>query len=108
LLVSTTVSDLYDPFTERIIGCAMEVHRATGAGLLEAVYDVCFAFELEVAGFSFRRQCSIPIEYKSLSIQTAFSSGLCRRPGCSSTSTFLSWKKGFVGWSGRRSPVWWN
>lgn len=72
LLLSRPVSDLHDPLTERIIGCAIEVHRGTGAGLLEAVYEVCFAFELEAAGLVFRRQCSVPLEYKSLSIRTAF------------------------------------
>ena len=66
------MSDLHDPLTERIIGCAMEVHRGTGAGLLEAVYDVCFAIELEAAGLPFRRQCAVPLEYKTLSVQTAF------------------------------------
>ena len=66
------MSDLHDPLTERIIGCALEVHRRTGAGLLEAVYDVCFAFELEAAGLSFQRQCAVPLEYKSLSVRTAF------------------------------------
>ena len=72
LLLIRCMSDLHDPLTERIIGCAIEVHRGTGAGLLEAVYDVCFAFELEAAGLAFQRQCSVPIEYKSLSIRTAF------------------------------------
>ena len=66
------MSDLHDPVTERIIGCAIEVHRGTGAGLLEAVYDVCLAFELEAAGLAFRRHYSVPLEYKSLSIQSAF------------------------------------
>ena len=66
------MGDLQDPITERIIGCAIEVHRGTGAGLLESVYDVCLAFELEAAGLAFRRQYPVPIEYKSLSIQTAF------------------------------------
>ena len=66
------MSDLSDPLTERIIGCAIEVHRGTGPGLLESVYDVCLAFELQAAGLDFRRQCPIPISYKTLSIQTAF------------------------------------
>ncbi|HUR21795.1 MAG TPA: GxxExxY protein [Vicinamibacterales bacterium] len=61
-----------DPLTERIIGCAIEVHRVTGAGLLESVYDVCLAYELKAAGLMFRTQCSVPFEYKSLSIKDAF------------------------------------
>jgi GxxExxY protein len=66
------MSELDDPLTERIIGCAIEVHRGTGAGLLESVYDVCLAYELKAAGLTFRTQCSVPFEYKSLSIKNAF------------------------------------
>ena len=66
------MSDMDDPLTERIIGCAIEVHRRTGAGLLESVYGVCLAYELEAAGLEFRRQCSVPFAYKSLSIENAF------------------------------------
>ena len=66
------MSELDDPLTERIIGCAIEVHRGTGAGLLESVYSVCLAYELKAAGFMFRTQCSVPFDYKSLSIKDAF------------------------------------
>ena len=66
------MTDIYDPLAERIIGCAIEVHRCTGPGLLESVYDVCLAYELQAAGLAFQRECSIPIAYKSLSIRTAF------------------------------------
>ena len=72
LLLSLTMSDLDDPLTERIIGCAIEVHRATGAGLLESIYGVCLAYELKAAALDFRRQCSVPFDYKSLSIKDAF------------------------------------
>jgi GxxExxY protein len=64
--------EIDDPLSERIIGCAIEAHRGTGPGLLESVYDVCFAYELQAAGLDFQRQYSIPISYKALSIQTAF------------------------------------
>ena len=66
------MSDLHDPLTEQIIGCAIEVHRRTGPGLLESVYDVCLACELEAAGLDFRREVAVPIEYKTLSVKTAF------------------------------------
>jgi GxxExxY protein len=66
------MSDEHDPLTERIIGCAIEVHRATGAGLLESVYDFCLAIELQAAGLDFQRQFSVPFEYKCHSIKSAF------------------------------------
>ena len=53
-----------DPLTERIIGCAIEVHRVLGPGLLEASYEAALAIEFEVAGLKFQRQLLIPISYK--------------------------------------------
>ncbi|KXB09486.1 hypothetical protein AKJ60_00210 [candidate division MSBL1 archaeon SCGC-AAA385M11] len=37
-----------DPFTEKVIGCALEVHRALGPGLLESTYQQCLAYELSL------------------------------------------------------------
>ena len=36
--------------TEKIIGCAINVHRALGPGLLESTYEVCLIHELRKAG----------------------------------------------------------
>jgi GxxExxY protein len=54
----------HDPLTERIIGCAIEVHRALGPGLLEATYEEAFCIELADVGFDFQRQIRVPITYK--------------------------------------------
>lgn len=53
-----------DPLTEKIIGCAIEVHRVLGPGLLEAIYEVALAIELEHAKLRFQRQLIIPVVYK--------------------------------------------
>jgi len=50
--------------TERIIGCAIEVHQQTGPGLLESVYDACLARELRAARLDFVREVSLPVRYK--------------------------------------------
>ena len=42
--------------TEPVIGLATEVHRNTGPGLLEAVYEQCLCVELRRAGVAFKRQ----------------------------------------------------
>ena len=47
-----------------IIGCAIEVHRYLGPGLLESVYEACFIEELKNAGLSVRSQLYVPINYK--------------------------------------------
>jgi PD-(D/E)XK nuclease superfamily len=41
---------LHASLTEQIIGCAMEVHRHLGPGLLESIYESALCFELHTAG----------------------------------------------------------
>lgn len=58
--------------TERVIGLAIEVHRATGPGLLESVYTACLCRELEGVGIPLLQQVTIPVTYKGLSIPLGF------------------------------------
>ena len=53
-----------DPLTEKIIGCAIEVHRQLGPGLLEATYEAALSIELETAGLRYQRQVPCPVFYK--------------------------------------------
>jgi GxxExxY protein len=48
----------------KIIGCAIEVHKQLGPGLLESVYESCFVDELQSTGLSVRSQIYIPLIYK--------------------------------------------
>ena len=48
----------------KIIGCAIEVHRHLGPGLLESVYEACFIEELKELGLDVRSQLNVPINYK--------------------------------------------
>jgi GxxExxY protein len=52
--------------TERVIGLAIEVHRLTGPGMLESVYEGCLRHELEQAGVAFEWQAGIPVTYKGV------------------------------------------
>jgi GxxExxY protein len=54
----------HDPLTERIIGCAIAVHRALGPGLLETTYEEALCIELSDAKRRFSRQVSVPITYR--------------------------------------------
>ena len=53
-----------DPLTKKIIGCAIEVHRQLGAGLLESIYEAALAAEFELQGVAFQRQVELPVRYK--------------------------------------------
>jgi GxxExxY protein len=58
--------------TENIIGAAIEVHRALGAGLLESVYEECLCYELASRDVSFYKQYAVSLAYKDISLDTEF------------------------------------
>jgi GxxExxY protein len=60
-----------EPLTDRVIGLAIEVHRHTGPGLLESVYELCLCRELADAGVAFARQVTIPVLYKGTEVGDA-------------------------------------
>lgn len=53
-----------EQLTERIIGCAIEVHRILGPGLLESVYRECMIVELTKNRLRVESERSVPLEYK--------------------------------------------
>ena len=55
---------LHATLTDRIIACAIEVHRCLGPGLLESVYESALCVELEMRGLPFTRQAGVPLLYK--------------------------------------------
>jgi len=48
----------------KIVGCAIEVHKNLGPGLLESVYEICLIDELSEAGLNVRSQVYVPVKYK--------------------------------------------
>lgn len=52
----------------RIVGCAIEVHKELGPGLLESIYQKCLLKELELKGFEVDEQIIIPVSYKGDSL----------------------------------------
>ena len=62
--------------TELLIGCAIEVHRTLGPGLLESAYEVCLCRELSLRGIHFERQLAIPVEYKGVKLDCGYRADL--------------------------------
>jgi GxxExxY protein len=62
--VAVKESEALKRLTERIIGCAIEVHRQLGPGLLEGTYEAALCIELQIAGLNFVRQPVFPVVYK--------------------------------------------
>jgi|TARA_Y100000294_G_scaffold177705_1_gene204321 GxxExxY protein len=58
----------YNQLTQKIIGCAITVHKTLGPGLLESVYEKALYIELKHAELNFEKQKSLPVLYKNESI----------------------------------------
>jgi GxxExxY protein len=61
-----------DEITHRIIGGAIEVHKALGPGLLESVYEQCLCRELELCNIAYERQLSLPVAYKGIYVDYGY------------------------------------
>lgn len=54
----------------QVNGCAIEVHKHLGPGLLESVYHTCLKKELTIRGLEFQTELTIPVYYKGLELET--------------------------------------
>jgi len=59
-----------------IIDVAINIHRELGSGLLETVYEVILADQLQRKGFKVKRQVAIPIEYHGIKFEEGFRADL--------------------------------
>jgi len=62
----------FDELSHRVIGCALEVHKTLGPGLLESTYEQCLAHELSLAGIPFKLQCPLPVAYKGVLLDCGY------------------------------------
>lgn len=58
--------------SEKIIGCAIQVHRELGPGLLESSYEECLYFELIQAGLLVEKQKPLPLVYKEVKLECGY------------------------------------
>ena len=58
--------------TEKVIGCAIEVHKAIGPGLLESAYEECLCYELAQNGLKFERQVPLPVVFKGVKLDCGY------------------------------------
>lgn len=56
----TEIIDINE-LTGKVIGCAIEIHRMLGPGLLESAYEQCLAYELDLIQIPFKLQLPLPI-----------------------------------------------
>ena len=72
----TKTAKSINELTERLIGCAIEVQRALGPGLLESTYEMCLCRELNLQKIPFLRQQPIPVLYKGVKLDCGYRADL--------------------------------
>ncbi len=60
--------DNTDSLTYKIIGCAIEVYKQLGPGLLESVYEQALIHELKLNDIPVESQVEIKVKYKGINI----------------------------------------
>jgi len=55
-----------------IIGCAIEVHKQLGPGLLESAYQECLYYELKQVGLKVQKEKPMPIVYKEVKLDHGY------------------------------------
>ncbi len=62
----------FNELTQKIIGCAIEVHKSLGPGLLESAYEECLCYELDKSKLFYERQKAVPVVYKEIKLECGY------------------------------------
>jgi GxxExxY protein len=62
--------------TGKIIGAAIDVHRALGPGLLESAYETCLIYELRLRKMKVENQKAMPVFYKDVMLDCGYRADL--------------------------------
>jgi len=62
----------FSKLSNTVIGCAIEVHKTLGPGLLESTYQQCLSRELELNGVGFKLELPLPVKYKGIYIECGY------------------------------------
>jgi GxxExxY protein len=62
----------FDELSNKVLGCAIAVHRELGPGLLESTYEQCLAYELSRANIPFKLQVELPVKYKEIRLDCGY------------------------------------
>jgi hypothetical protein len=82
-----------DPLTQQVIGCAIEVHRTLGPGLLESTYEKCLAHELKLAGLPFINQAPISVPLSVLAVLFVKLSSITQLLRCITDTIYMHFNK---------------
>ena len=64
--------EIENEISNKIIGCAIEVHRILGPGLLESAYEECLYYELINSGLKVKKEIPMPLIYKEIKLDHGY------------------------------------
>ena len=62
----------FDDLSNRVIACAIEVHRPLGPGMLKSAYEQCLAHKLSRNSIAFQLQLAQPVRYKAVLLDCGY------------------------------------
>ena len=62
----------FSDLSNKVIGCAIEVHKILSPGLLESSYQQCLAHELKINQIEFKLEHPLPVKYKDIHLDCAY------------------------------------
>ena len=62
----------FSELSNKVIGCAIEVHKALGPGLLESAYQQCLCHELRLNNIDFQKEKPLPVNYKGCRLDCGY------------------------------------
>lgn len=62
----------FSDLSNKVIGCAIEVHKTLGSGLLKSTYQQCLAHELNINQIEFKIEYPLPVNYKGIHLDCSY------------------------------------
>ena len=62
----------FSDLSNMVIGCAIEVHKTLGSGLLESTYQQCLAHELNINQIELKIEYPLPVKYKGIYLDCGY------------------------------------
>ena len=56
----------------KVIGCAIDVHKVLGPGLLESAYHECLYYKLQKEGLKLQKEKPMPLVYEGVHLECGY------------------------------------
>ena len=64
--------EIINELSNKVIGCAIEVHKGLGPGLLESAYQECLFYKLNKSGYFTEKQKALPLIFEDVKMDVGY------------------------------------